>query len=147
MQPNIIIQNNNGTILEFPNGTLLCSIFPDLWNEIIKYMDYYPFVLGYDATLGYRILKRTEFDKEKFLDYYFKNGGILNTENTERTHLLTIDGYMISSLSNNDFLGCERGEKTIITSIGMPITQNYPFEISNIKVYYSEILNIMVPDI
>jgi len=69
----VMHDSNNKKVFEFPIDTLLDNIILDLWNDIIKYVDYH-IILGANNSIypGYRKMKKEEFDGEKIMDYYFK---------------------------------------------------------------------------
>lgn len=80
IQFNILSDQNGNKLFEFPCDTTLDKIIPDLWSDVVKYMNYYPFAFGVSGTTypGYRIMKKEEFEacKGKFCDNYNKNKGI-----------------------------------------------------------------------
>lgn len=80
IQFNILSDQNGNKLFEFPCDTILDKIIPDLWSDVVKYMNYNPFAFGvYGQTYpGYRIMKKKEFEenKELFCSSYVKNKGI-----------------------------------------------------------------------
>lgn len=64
-------------LLTIPQYTSLDKIIIDLWSVIVKYMDYYPFIIGIEKP-GYRRMTMDEFNVAslKFICYYGKNNGI-----------------------------------------------------------------------
>lgn len=72
------IHDKNGKkILNIPINSLLNNIIIDLWGDIVRYMDYYPFIIGIDKP-HYRKITLDEFEnmKIKFMEYYWKNNGV-----------------------------------------------------------------------
>jgi hypothetical protein len=59
----IIRDHNKNKLFEFHIGTLLDIIIPDLWNDIVKYMDY-TFFVGPNTKeyAGYRKITKIEFE-------------------------------------------------------------------------------------
>jgi hypothetical protein len=101
----IICDQNKKRILEFPNDTILDRIILDLWNDIVRYMDYHPFVIANasETISGYRKIKAEEFEKDKFLDYYFKNYGIKNMSIKQEIYFPLIIG--------RNYVCCKRNHK------------------------------------
>jgi hypothetical protein len=80
-----IICNHKGKqLFEFPNSTLLDNIFSELWNNILRYMNYYPFAVGKSEIIypGYRSMTIEEFNSNKKIlcDYYWKNRGLISLD-------------------------------------------------------------------
>lgn len=98
---NTITDSKGNKLFKFPGDTTLDNIIPDLWNDIIKYLNVPLFIFGLESANypGYRVLKRDEFDiyKNKFVDYYIKNQGIPNIFDIHLTTQIyfIIDGYYV----------------------------------------------------
>jgi hypothetical protein len=73
-----ICDKNGKKILKYPENTLLDTIINDLWNDIIRYIDYHTFAIGFltQSYSGYRAIRREEFSPIQFRNYYIKNKGI-----------------------------------------------------------------------
>ena len=65
-------------LLKIPMDTHLDKIVNDLWYDIIRYIDYYPYLITDDPLkcLGYRIINSNEFNKDMFFNYYLDHNGI-----------------------------------------------------------------------
>lgn len=94
----IVYDSTDKEILKYPVDTLLDNIYYDLWNVIIKYLDYHPFIINHCVSNcpGYRPVKKNEFNLNKFLSYYFKNYSIptLNNASIYDKNLI-IDGHYL----------------------------------------------------
>jgi len=66
-----IYDSNQKTIFEFPVGTLLDNILPDLWIVILRYNSNL-FIIGkHDGTYdGYRKTTEKDFSQRQFSKYY-----------------------------------------------------------------------------
>lgn len=71
---------NGKKLLKYPENTLLDAIINDLWNDIIRYLDYHPFAIGFqvETYTGYRAISQGEFNPFEFRKYYMKNKGVPN---------------------------------------------------------------------
>lgn len=116
-----IYDKNGKKIFKIPGNTSLDHILTDLWTEILKYMDYYPFAMGTDKgndkengieQLGYREITYEEFDKKKeqFIRYYWKNHGLFTFDQIHLSydnylmigdHFITIYGHRIHFVHSN----------------------------------------------
>lgn len=80
-----ISDHKGNKIFEYPGDTLLDIIISDLWNDIIKYVLYPPFMIcNIKETIPfYRKITKDEFEtiKNKLIDYHRKNNGIPMTIN------------------------------------------------------------------
>ena len=117
---NILYNSTNDNILKYPSDTLLDKIFIDLWDEIIRYINFHPFVLGDNETkyFGYRLMKTEEFNqyKDKFIAYYFQNEKtIYSLKEWGAENTLLVIGNRLPKLQRTFnsyiFCRCEAGKK------------------------------------
>jgi hypothetical protein len=100
---------NKKILLKYPNNILLDHICPDLWNEIIKYLDTPLFILSNEESCqGYYKIKKDEFGiyGDKFFNYYFTNGGAI-----EYDHRYPPSKKLFVSVNNHSL---EMGKRVII---------------------------------
>lgn len=151
----IITDKNDKIILKFPIDTVLDNIIDDLWNNIIKYMDYQPFLIAIPkyALSGYRLIREDEFDSKKFLDYYFNNRSIPylgDTIGPSYAILIVGNYYVINKGEKHNWkMGIKVNYgKTIKFSCANKITKDSNLIVSNkIKGKMDEYYNIYVPDV
>lgn len=150
----IITDSNDKVILKFPINTPLDNIIDDLWANIIKYMDYQPFLITMPKyTLpGYRLITEDEFDDgKKFLDYYFSNRSIPHLGDKAEYSQLIVGNYYIINKGNklNWKVGIKVNySKTIKFSCASRITKDSNLIVSNkIKGSIDGYYNIYVPDV
>lgn len=120
-----IVYNSNKNIFEYPTDTLLDKICVDIWGDIMRYLNYQPFIVsdGKTPVFGYRKMKKEEFKiyKNSFLAYYYQNERIiygLEKYEIKNSTLLSIDDYLIGARYGiGSFVFCynevDRGEKGI----------------------------------
>jgi hypothetical protein len=90
----VICDPNNKILFTFPGDTLMDIIIPDLWNEILRYLHFPPYILGDNKSphYGYHKMELHEFEicKNNFMNYYRKD-----------------NKHMIQCLKNYDFIDSE----------------------------------------
>lgn len=150
-----IYNSQNEKMVEFPFDNLLSLIIDDLWNEIVKYMFAYPFILGDEMAKldGYRKMRKDEFEsyKNKLRDYHLLNSGIFRGFETHRVKdpLLLIDGYFLKSqrgkkLPNYDYVWCTN--KEYCTYAMEPISSNAFVSDETTNGIGNDVLTLMIRD-
>lgn len=92
-----VYDSNKKKILKFTLGTLLDKILDDLWNDIVKYLDYHLYIFGTygESYPGYHQMTQIEFriQRDKFKKYYFEKGLVNKIIDSNWSSDFVIDGY------------------------------------------------------
>lgn len=115
----VVYNSDNKKVFGFPIDTLLDHIIPDLWHDIIRYMNCEIFI-GNSTTKyhGFRSMKKEEFNGKQIMDYYWgKSLGTFMKINCEFIDLV-IGDYFIQSEGKivSCYLGKNKYDKTLFSA-------------------------------
>lgn len=151
LQNTIKISDIKGNkLFKYPIGTVLDNIITDLWNDIVRYLSYPPFIVcNIDQNVPfYCKIGKKEFDniKKKLRKYHHTNSGIPLFPNyiwsrnsyvgIDKDHILTngnyyFNGHIHDSKLQMFMVGCVVDNNTKIYCVGNSNNGN----ISQIMIY------------
>lgn len=152
---NAIYNSQNEKVFEFPFYTILDNVIPDLWNDILKYTSYHPFILGNETTSYpcYRKMSEDEFNttKHKFIEYHHSNRGISIGHDIVFLHYPIAcvkigEHKMVTNDKNYYVYGKYQESKMTLSVNSKKLKQNTELKLQHFNMKYSSIVTIMIFD-